>query len=349
MLRTIFSVKTLTLALILFSISIITHAQPGRDSRATSQPAGRINGQVRMANGQPAGEILVSCDAWSGGMIGQIRTDSGGRFHFDSLGPAQFTVSVRQPGYIPVSETVDMQTTSSAYVQLLLKPDPNAAPIAPSAVVDSSVPIAAQKEFEKAEAAIASGKKEGLAEAIRHYQAALTIYPQFSKAELKLGTAYMDLGEWDKAEQTLKKTIEMDPKAVNGLFALGEIYLRQKNDEAAEKVLLQGLQIDDHSSQGHLNLGRAYWSMAGKLKEDAQSRPYLEKAYEQVKKALELNPDYAQAHLLKGNLLLRVRRAADAQHEFEEYLRLDPKGAFAEQTRVTVDKIKKALESQPKP
>jgi hypothetical protein len=128
MLRTLVSAKTLTLALILFSVSLITHAQPTRDSRATSQPAGRINGQVRMANGQPAGEILVSCDAWSGGMIGQVRTDSGGRFHFDSLGPAQFTVSVRQPGYIPVSETVDMLTSSREYVQFLLKPDPNWAP-----------------------------------------------------------------------------------------------------------------------------------------------------------------------------------------------------------------------------
>ena len=189
-------------------------------------------------------------------MIGQVRTDSGGRFHFDSLGPAQFTVSIRQPGYLPISETVDMQTTSSAYVQFLLKPDPNWTPSTPGAVVDSNVPVAAQKEFEKAETAIAGGKKEDLAVAIRHYQAALNIYPQFSKAQLKLGTAYMDLGEWDKAEQTLKKTVETDPKATNALFALGEIYLRQKNDGAAEKVLLQGLQIDDRSSGTPTRAGR---------------------------------------------------------------------------------------------
>lgn len=349
MLRTLVSTKGIALALILFSISMTVQAQGGKETRVNAQPAGRINGQVRLPNGQPASEVLVSCDAWSGGIVGQVRTDNGGRFHFDNLGPAQFTVSIREAGYLPISETVEMGTTSSAYVQFLLKPDPHAAAAAPGSVVDSNVPTAAQKEFEKAEAAMATGKKEDIPVAIGHYQQSLTIYPQFIKAQLKLGTAYMDLGEWDKAEQTLKKTVAMDPKAANAFFALGEIYLRQKNDEEAEKVLLLGQQIDDRSSAGHLGLARAYWSLAGKIKDDTQARPNLEKAYEQVKQALELDPNLAQAHLLKGNLLLRVRRAADAQHEFEEYLRLEPKGAFAEQARVTVEKIKKALESQPKP
>jgi tetratricopeptide (TPR) repeat protein len=136
---------------------------------------------------------------------------------------------------------------------------------------------------------------------------------------------------------------------VNALFALGEIYLRQKKGEEAEKVLLQGLQTEDRSFQGHLTLARVYFDMASKNKDEAQARPSLEKAYDQVNQALKLNPDMAQAHLVKGNLLLRVRRAADAQHEFEEYLRLDPKGPAAEQTRIIVEKIKKALESEKKP
>jgi len=65
-----------------------------------------------------------------------------------------------------------------------------------------------------------------------------------------------------------------------------------------------------------------------------------------VKQALALDPNLAAAHLLKGNLLFKVRRAADAQHEFEEYLRLDPKGQYADQTRALVEKIKKALAGQ---
>jgi len=45
------------------------------------------------------------------------------------------------------------------------------------------------------------------------------------------------------------------------------------------------------------------------------------------------------AHLLKGNLLLRVARTADALVEFGEYLRLEPNGPFATETRALVEKI----------
>ena len=80
-----------------------------------------------------------------------------------------------------------------------------------------------------------------------------------------------------------------------------------------------------------------------------QWRPPLEKAYQEVKQALELDPNLAAAHLLKGNLYFKVRRAEDALKEFEEYLRLDPNGEFAAPTRELVEKIKKALAAEKKP
>lgn len=342
--RTPVLTKCLILALILFSISITVQAQ--REFRTNSA---RINGQVRFPGGKPATEILVSCDAWSGGVVGQTRTDARGNFHFDNLGSAQFTISIRHAGSLPFSETVDLAMTSSAYLQVLLRPDPNAAVVTPSSVVDSNVPIAAQKEFEKAEAAMATGKKEDIAEAIRHYQQSLAIYPQFKKAQLKLGTAYMDLAEWDKAEQSLKKTVEMDPKAANALFALGEIYLRQKKTEEAEKVLLQGLQVDERSAQGHLILARVYVDMAAKIKDETQNRPLRIKAYDQVNEALKYDAENSLAHWIKGNLLLSVGRDKDAQQEFETYVRVDPKGPFAQKAKTFVEKIKKVLETAPKP
>lgn len=59
-----------------------------------------------------------------------------------------------------------------------------------------------------------------------------------------------------------------------------------------------------------------------------------------MKRALTLNPNLAGAHLLKGNLLLlRVSRTIDAVVEFTEYLRLEPNGPFAAETRALVEKI----------
>jgi tetratricopeptide (TPR) repeat protein len=107
-------------------------------------------------------------------------------------------------------------------------------------------------------------------------------------------------------------------------------------------VLTKGLAIQDASYLGHLNLARVYWEKAHEIKDLAQAKPALEKSYEEVKRALILNPSLGSAHLLKGNLLLRVGRANDALTEFNEYLRLEPNGPFSTETRTLIDKIKKA-------
>jgi tetratricopeptide (TPR) repeat protein len=316
---------------------------------STASVAQQIQGQVRYAeSSQSAIGVLVRCDG-TGGISDQL-TDRNGKFYF-RVSPGHYTVTVRAAGFKEAQQSRDLiDTQQSEYLFFTLRPDSrsSAAPRANSPVIDATVPANAEREFEKAEAALAGDKKDREQDAINHLEKAVTIHPKFLQAQLRLGTIYMDLQQWDNAEQALHKALEIDPEAVNALFALGEIYLRQKKDQDAEKVLLQGLQIEDHSFQGHLALGRVYWDMASTIKDAEQAKPLLEKSYAQVKRALELSPNLADAHLLKGNLLFRARRAEDALHEFDEYLRLDPKGQFADQTVVLAEKIRKAL-AQHKP
>src|SRR6185295_9944777 len=172
-------------------------------------------------------------------------------------------------------------------------------------------------EFEKGRDALLHN--DNATGGIMHLENAVKIYPRYFEALLLLGTAYMDQDDWEKAEHALGRALEIYPQAANGLFALGELYLKQKKEADAERVLLQGLQFEDRSWQGHLSLGHVYWNMASKLSDEAHYRPLLEKSYAQTKYALKLKPDLADAHLLKGNLFFKARRAEDALHEFEEY------------------------------
>lgn len=303
-----------------------------------------INGQVRFTQGgAPAQQVLVRLESYDGGgSITEAFTDRLGKFRFTGLPPAQYSVRARMSGYRDAQQTVDMTTSSRGLVYLQLAPE--AIPVAKTmtGTVDANVPAAAQKEFDKGVAALAEGGKSKIAFAVRCFEKAVSLYPKFVEARLKLGTAYMDLGEWDKAEQALIATVEVDPHAFNALFALGEIYLRQEKFAEAEKMLSQGLAIQNQSYLGHLTLARVYWEKARGIKDLAQAKSPLEKAYEEVKRTLSLNPNLADAYLLKGNLLLRVSRTSDALVAFGEYLRLEPHGRFADETRTLVEKIKKA-------
>ena len=303
-----------------------------------------INGQVRFTEGgAPAANVVVRLESYdSGGSISEAFTDRLGKFRFTALPPAQYSVRVHHSGYRDAQQNIDMTTQSRGLVFLQLSRENQAVSKTVNGSVDANVPADAQKEFDKGISALAAGGKDKTAIAARCFEKAISIYPKFVEARLKLGTAYMDLEQWEKAEQALLATLEVDARAFNALFALSEIYLRQNNLAQAEKVLVQGLAIQDQSYLGHLNLARVYWEKSRNIKDLAQAKPSLEKAYEEVKRALTLNPDIAGAHLLKGNLLLRVSRTADALIEFGEYLRLEPNGPFANETRALVDKIKKA-------
>lgn len=313
---------------------------------------GQISGQVRYAgSNQPAFNAIISCDSYISGFIGQQYADRNGRFQFSRLQLGQYTIRVKLPGYLEEKQDVDLSTAITANLQFQLRTDrsaPTASPVT-GTLAANLPPAAARAEFDQAVALIDTGKKDDIEKAVPHLQKAIALYPNFTEAELKLGAAYMDLSAWDKAEQTLKAVIQLDPNAGNAYFALGEVYRREKKYDQAAKVLEDGLVIEPRSAQGHFTLARVYWEKVSGVKDESQSRPVLEKSYQEVKQAIDFDPNLAAAHLLKGNLLLKGRRAEDALKEFDEYLRLDPNGEFASQTRDIAEKIRKALTQQKQP
>jgi len=289
-----------------------------------------IRGQVRLAtSGTPVPNIVVRLEAVSGGLVNEEVTDRLGKFRFSSLSPVQYFVSVRLSGYREVRREVNLIMQSSEYVQIQLMPEISETETSPrnTKLLDANVPPEARSEFEKGETVLLSKTK--LAEGILHLEKAIAIYPNFPEAQIKLGTAYMDAKEWDKAELALKRAIELAPNASNAFFALGELYLQQKKYSEAEKRLRQGLKIDNRSWRGHFALGRVYWANGD-----------VQQAAKQIALTLQLNPDLADAHLLAGNILLRSGNREDARTEFEAYLRLAPKGEFANQVKTILQKMK---------
>ena len=321
--------------IVLLFTPIATHSQ----IRSPAQPA-EIRGQLRFANGgAPAADVVVRVDQLAGGFLNEVRTDRLGKFKFTNLSPVQYQVIIRHPGYQEIQREVNLVMTSSEYLQLSLVADlpSNAtARISSSGVINASIPLEARKEYERGEALVSSGDKTKMAESVRHFERAIVVYPAFLEAKLKLATTHMDLKQWTEAEKVLLAANQAHPDTPNLLFALGELYLQQKKTDGAERVLRSGLQIEPRSWQGHFTLGRLYWN---------GGTGDIVKAARQVALTLQLNPNFAEAHLLAGNIFLRAHKNAEAQSEFEEYLRLAPNGAFAGETKEIVLKIKKATAS----
>lgn len=326
------SPKTLFLLSIALSIFGAGSAFAQRETLPSSMGY-QINGQVRYAgNNAPAENVLVRVESFKGGMISPVRADRSGKFTFSGLTAIQYIVTVTAPGFADIRQDVDLQTQNSAYLLLTLRPNPEGGPVPTTNLLirDAKMPDAALKEYEKGRTALVDNKKPG--EAASHLEKAVSAYPNYLEAHLLLGTVYMDLERWDKAENELKRVLKINDHTAAALFALGEVYLQGRKYKEAEQDLQAALRIEDNSWRGHLTLGRVYFAMGD-----------LAKAGPEVGRAIQLKPDLAEAHLLAGSILFKSRQADKALPLFEEYLKLDPNGRYAEETRDLVEKIKKAL------
>jgi tetratricopeptide (TPR) repeat protein len=145
----------------------------------------------------------------------------------------------------------------------------------------------------------------------------------------------MDLKDWTQAEKALLRAVEIKPDNATAVIALGEVYWRQKRNTEAEQKLLEGLKLDDKSWHGHFTLGRLYWDMGEVMKAGGP-----------IGMTLQLKPDLAEAHLLAGNILLRVNQNERALVEYREYLRLAPKGEFVLQVQELVRKVEKTVNNK---
>jgi Tfp pilus assembly protein PilF len=310
-----------------FSATNSPFAQSGMDP---SLPGGsfEITGQVTAPNGRKLVEFVSVRLERGGGLVDQRTTDSKGSFRFSRLMPGNYFISASAPGFKVAPFQVDI-TKSIPRAHLILQLVPEGETFRKRsliAVVDANIPENARTEFEKGRTALADKKTE---DGILHLERALKLHANYYDAQSLLGTAYMDQEKWDKASQALVRALEINPKAVPAMVSLGEVYRRQKKYDEGEKVLQNVFALDEKSWLGHYTLGRIYWE-----KKDLVS------AGRQVALTLQLQPEFADARLLAGNIFVRAHLPENAIIEYEEYLRIEPKGQFAAEIRELVQKLK---------
>lgn len=100
---------------------------------------------------------------------------------------------------------------------------------------------------------------------------------------------------------------------VDGTYVLAASYLDVHRYDDARRIFAKQYTLPDNSAASYLFMGRMLLR-----------RNYPTESEQMTRKALELDPELPQAHLLLGQLLLGLYRPADALVEFEAERKINP-------------------------
>ena len=116
--------------------------------------------------------------------------------------------------------------------------------------------------------------------------------PQNAQVLAKLVSAYEAAGQAEQAEATLEQWVQAAPEDPQALMALASSKARKKDFAAAEEL---------------------YRKVA-----------HRERAADAFKKAIDVKPDYARAHLMLADTLVGLGRFAEAKEHYQKFLELQP-------------------------
>ena len=190
------------------------------------------------------------------------------------------------------------------------------------------------------------------AEAVKYFQQAIELDPEFTTARLYLATAYMsqwipgaDSEENNKyakaAEDNFKLVLDKDPNDKLALASIGSIYYNQKKFDIAKEWNERLLKVDPQNKEAHYTLGVIAWGKAypvrgearaklsmkpedpgplkdKKVREEVKAKNYtiVQEGLANLKQAVVIDPNYDDA-LAYINLM--HRELADIADSTEDY------------------------------
>jgi tetratricopeptide (TPR) repeat protein len=321
------------LCLVLYACSSV-QAQEGT--------AGSIIGHVRVERGDvPPQRILVTLEHL-GAPEGSSYTDGQGQFGFHSLPPGPYDVKVDDEHYELVRMRADIQATSlgpTVFIDITLIPKPAAktdsvspakAPGSNANLMDArefsaNFPKSAMKEFKKGQEADAAGKRD---EAIRHYEKAVAIAPDYYFAHNNLGSDYQSKSDFPGARKEFQRVVELNQSDAAAYFNLSNVCMLSGQLPDAKQYLDEGLRRQPDSALGQFLLGSLNLRLAK-----------FSEAESALRRAMQIDPFMAQVRLQLVNLLLKQGRRQDAAALLRDFIATFPDNPFTAQAKQLLTRL----------
>lgn len=322
--------------LLLMLVPVASAQSSGSSPRPSVDMPKSIIGKVRLPSGERAPQgLLVILEENSGMEVGRIMTDSSGRFEFRVGSADRYWVTVNAPGYRIEKVPVDAGFGPSGYVDITLRPDPNAraANIPASGTVPANAPAGEKAKKELAEGEQLLFEKKDPKASIPHFEKVTREEPKYAPAYVLLATADLQSADWDAALKASETAVKLDEKNPAAQLLFGMSLAQKDQYVAALKPLKRSIELSPDSFQAHLELAKAYWGAGDAAATEPPAR-----------KAAQLQPKAGLPHVLLGNVLLRQRNAPGALAEFKTAVELEPQADFAPSAREMVSKLQTALD-----
>lgn len=182
--------------------------------------------------------------------------------------------------------------------------------------------------------------------------------PDSAAAQQNLALAYEDQGKLEPAAEHYARALELAPEDALTRSNYGLLLLKQNKGQAAVQELTRARQDAQGNRAALLAIGNglrragataealqameqavaaggepATPALLSELALAQRSADKREEALASLRKALALDPRYATAHYLMGNMLAADKQYADAKQHYEQYLKLAPSGEQADRAR----------------
>lgn len=307
-----------------------------------AQTLGSIIGHLRVpGGGAPAEAVLVLLET-RGATVDSVYTDSQGVYGFHNLHPNPYYIVINDEHYQPERRESSLIPTTLqpvVFVDIVLTPKPTAkgADKVPAKALGANqnltdareyakkFPKPAVKEFEKGNKADQEDKKE---EAIRHYQKALQIAPEFYEAHNNLGSDYLSKSDFTSARKEFEQAIQQNQSDAAGYFNLSNTWMLMGDLPEAQKYLNEGIRREPESALGQFLLGSLNMK-TGKLPEAEQA----------LQQAIKFNPLMVQPRLQLVNLLLQQGKKQAAIEQLHDFVTNFPDNPFSPQARKVLEKL----------
>jgi tetratricopeptide (TPR) repeat protein len=300
-----------------------------------------VNGMVSDAASHSRLDLVkLELHSFNGATVGTIFTSGNGTFQFNDISPGIYTLVADLPGYQTASEQVEVNNSSIYGVQIELLRTPDASTrvntgASTVSVRELSIPRRAHDNMEKG-MALLYGKSDYQG-SLKAFEEATHEYSDYYEAYAQIGVAYMKLADTVNAEKAFRKSIELShEKYLDGYIGLAELSLDGQHSADAETFARRAVEIDSNSWQANSQLARALVEL---------HRP--SEAETSAVAAVKLKPDNATLYLVLANVHVQLQNNRALLDDLNHYLKLAPKGPFAEQARRERDEIQKALATSP--